>query len=239
VRVAASSARAPPRLLTPVPSRCASAWWSRSARFGTDEIRNAVHVSATSASAAREADFLTSVERTVPAEHRHCSAVVIRPHAVRERAAGKVVQRFLDDGLEVSAVRSVAMEGRDIESYLEAYRGEAEHLPSCSGERPPAASTAPVPLATPDRAGVIPEHGRWMTELSSGTSIVLEIRGDDAVRRVREICGPYCPEIARHLRPSSLRAVFGKDRVCNAVMCTDVPADGPLESKYLLRVVDA
>lgn len=83
----------------------------------------------------------------------------------------------------------------------------------------------------------MPEYGEWITQLSSGTSVLVEVRGDEAVPRLRELCGPYDPEIARILRPSSLRACFGKDRVRNAVHCTDLPDDGPLESKFLLKVV--
>ena len=36
-------------------------------------------------------------------------------------------------------------------------------------------------------------------------------------------------EIARHLRPKTLRARFGIDKIKNAVHCTDLPDDGPLE----------
>jgi nucleoside-diphosphate kinase len=118
------------------------------------------------------------------------------------------MQALLDSGLEISGVRTLAMEGRDIEDYLEAYKG------------------------------VIPEYGKWLTELASGPSVVLEVRGERVVPRVRAICGPYCPQIARHLRPTSLRAQFGVDRTRNAVFCTDIEQDGPLESKFLFRVAD-
>lgn len=36
-------------------------------------------------------------------------------------------------------------------------------------------------------------------------------------------------EIARHLRPATLRAMFGKDKIKNAVHCTDLPEDGVIE----------
>lgn len=36
-------------------------------------------------------------------------------------------------------------------------------------------------------------------------------------------------EIARHLYPTTLRALYGKTKVRNAVHCTDLPEDGVLE----------
>lgn len=39
----------------------------------------------------------------------------------------------------------------------------------------------------------------------------------------------YWQEIARHLRPRTIRARFGKDKIKNAVHCTDLPEDGILE----------
>ena len=36
-------------------------------------------------------------------------------------------------------------------------------------------------------------------------------------------------EIARHRRPATLRALYGKDKVKNSVHCTDLPEDGVLE----------
>ena len=47
--------------------------------------------------------------------------------------------------------------------------------------------------------------------------------------QVREFCGPMDPEIARHIRPQTIRAMFGVDKISNAVHCTDLPEDGVLE----------
>jgi nucleoside-diphosphate kinase len=49
------------------------------------------------------------------------------------------------------------------------------------------------------------------------------------VKTFREMVGPSDPEIAKYLRPDTIRAKFGLDRVRNAVHCTDLPEDGVIE----------
>ena len=46
-------------------------------------------------------------------------------------------------------------------------------------------------------------------------------------------------EIARHLRPKTLRAMFGKNKIQNAVHCTDLPEDGVLEVEYFFRILNS
>lgn len=47
-----------------------------------------------------------------------------------------------------------------------------------------------------------------------------------------------CQEIARHIRPESLRSMFGLTKTQNAVHCTDLPEDGILEVEYFFKVLD-
>lgn len=84
---------------------------------------------------------------------------------------------------------------------------------------------------------VLPEYSALTDSLSKGPSIVLEVRQKDAVQQFRETCGPHDPEIARNLRPGSIRALFGSDRVQNAVHCTDLPEDGVLECEYFFSIL--
>jgi len=57
----------------------------------------------------------------------------------------------------------------------------------------------------------------------------LEVRQQNVVKIFREMVGPSDPEIAKYLRPNTIRAKFGLDRVKNAVHCTDLPEDGTIE----------
>ena len=43
--------------------------------------------------------------------------------------------------------------------------------------------------------------------------------------------------MARHLRPHTLRAKYGRDKVQNAVHCTDLPEDQVLEVEYFFKIL--
>uniref|UniRef100_A0A8C2CJ60 Nucleoside diphosphate kinase homolog 7 n=1 Tax=Cyprinus carpio TaxID=7962 RepID=A0A8C2CJ60_CYPCA len=86
--------------------------------------------------------------------------------------------------------------------------------------------------------GVIAEYTNMVDELCSGPCMALEIHATDAPRTFREFCGPADPEIARHLRPTTLRALYGKNKVQNVVHCTDLPEDGILEVQYFFKILD-
>lgn len=80
--------------------------------------------------------------------------------------------------------------------------------------------------------GVLPEYMPICEAMTNGPSLVLEVRQENAVASFRQLCGPMDPEIAKNLRPNTLRAKFGCDRVKNGIHCTDLPEDGVLESQY-------
>ena len=57
------------------------------------------------------------------------------------------------------------------------------------------------------------------------------------VLALRELCGAHDPEIASHLHTSSLRALYGVSKVKNAVHCSDLPEDAPLEVDYFFSIL--
>jgi nucleoside-diphosphate kinase len=44
------------------------------------------------------------------------------------------------------------------------------------------------------------------------------------------------PEIAKNLRPNTIRAKFGQSRDVNAIHCTDLEEDGTLEVEYFFSI---
>uniref|UniRef100_A0A674JSZ1 Nucleoside diphosphate kinase homolog 7 n=1 Tax=Terrapene triunguis TaxID=2587831 RepID=A0A674JSZ1_9SAUR len=176
------------------------------AMFGTDGIRNAAHGPDSFASAARELElFFPSSGGRGPAnsaKFTNCTCCIIKPHAVNEGLTGKIIKAILDGGFEISALQLFNMERANVEEFYEIYKG------------------------------VVAEYAEMVTELCSGPCIALEIRQLDPQKVFRDFCGPSDPEIARHLRPGTLRAIFGKNKIQNAVHCTDLPEDGLLEVRF-------
>lgn len=59
------------------------------------------------------------------------------------------------------------------------------------------------------------------------------------VSKFRDLTGPLSPELARVLRPGSVRALYGHDPVRNAVHCTDLSEDGSMECHYVFQTLAA
>lgn len=64
-----------------------------------------------------------------------------------------------------------------------------------------------------------------------------QVSGNDALETFRSYCGPADPVIAKHLFPDSIRAHFGTNKVQNAVHCTDLQEDSPLELQYFFELL--
>jgi len=45
-------------------------------------------------------------------------------------------------------------------------------------------------------------------------------------------------EVARKLRPNSIRALYGRTKAKNAIHCTDLPEDATLEVEYFFKILD-
>ncbi|XP_053772017.1 nucleoside diphosphate kinase homolog 7 isoform X2 [Desmodus rotundus] len=182
------------------------------ALFGTDGIRNAAHGPDSFACAAREMElFFPSSGVCGPAstaKFTNCTCCVIKPHAVSEGLLGKILIAIRDAGFEISAMQMFNMDRVNVEEFYEVYKG------------------------------VVSEYNEMVTEMYSGPCVAIEVQQTNPTRTFREFCGPADPEIARHLRPGTLRATFGKTKVQNAVHCTDLPEDGLLEVQYFFKILD-
>ena len=135
----------------------------------------------------------------------NCSLLIIKPHTIAEGNAGKIIDIILSEGFEISSMQMFYLDKIFAEEFFEVYKG------------------------------VLPEYSMIIEDMTQGPCIALEVRQEDVVNKLRALVGPHDPEIAKVLRPNTIRALFGKDRVRNAVHCTDLPEDGVIECDYFFN----
>ncbi|TNM87614.1 hypothetical protein fugu_005835 [Takifugu bimaculatus] len=185
---------------------------SARAQFGTDGIRNFGHGSDSLAAAARELEFFfpSTIGYGPPntATYTDSTCCIIKPHAIAEGLTGKILNTISEAGFEILALQMFNMDRANAEEFFEVYKG------------------------------VVPEYNGMVNELCSGACMALEILDTDQEQSFRDLCGPADPEVSRLLRPNTLRALFGKDKVKNAVHCTDLPEDRVLEVEYFFKILD-
>jgi len=155
------------------------------------------------------------------------SLCVIKPHALA--AAPSIIEDILSEGFHITAVTTKKLTLSEAKDFYEVYNG------------------------------VVKEYSYLVEQLLAGAVIALQIEcnrdnkeneqgqaqtGDmDAAianstfHEFREFVGPKDPEIAKYIRPHSLRAKYGADRVQNGVHCTDLQEDGALESHFFFQIV--
>ncbi len=148
------------------------------ALFGTDNTKNAVHGSDSSGSAKRETAFFFTAETRkmkTTAILNNCSLCVIKPHIVYKGIAGKVLDSILAEGFEVSAMEMFYLDRPAAEEFYDVYKG------------------------------VLPEYVPLIEHITTGPLLVLEVRQENVVNSFRAVVGPNDPEIAKHLRPNTIR----------------------------------
>lgn len=178
------------------------------ALFGTGGPQNAAHGSDSVNSASRELDFVFGPKSKIKSTPilKNCSCLIIKPHVIAEGNAGKIVDIVLSQGFEISAMEMFYLDKTYAEEFFEVYKG------------------------------VLPEYSALVEHVTSGPIIAMEVRQENVVNALRELCGPHDPEIAKEIRPNTIRAIFGADRVKNAVHCTDLEEDGVLECQYFFEL---
>ena len=85
--------------------------------------------------------------------------------------------------------------------------------------------------------GVLPEYSQMVDAIVCGPVIALEVRQNDCVNKLRALVGPHDPDIAKALRPNTIRAKFGQNTVNNAVHCTDLEEDATIEVDYIFNKI--
>ena len=187
--------------------------------YGKDRVHNGVHGSADQEAAQKELDFFFPTSKSMQkgptntATLENCTCCIIKPHAVQAKLTGDIINDIQKAGYIISAIQQFSVNPFDAEEFLEVYKG------------------------------VLPDYGLMVAELQSGPCIAMELKHKDEKFDVqgefRKLCGPMDPDIARQVRPDTLRAKYGKTKVQNALHCSDLPEDGILEVEYFFKILES
>jgi len=137
-----------------------------------------------------------------------CTCCVVKPHATKDKQFGLILDHIIAQGYEVSAMKSIQFEKAQAEEFLEVYKG------------------------------VIPTFNDHVTQFCLGTSIALEVRAQEAVQTFRETAGPWDVDMAKELRPDTIRGKYGYDNIRSAIHCSDLPQDGVIDCEYCFKLIN-
>ena len=180
------------------------------AMYAKSTTENFAHGSDSPQSAARELGIIFG-QRSVSlsSQTQGCTCGIIKPHAVRQGLAGRIIMDIVAAGFEITGAMMASLDLNAAGEFLEVYRN------------------------------VVNDYSDMVKQLAVGPCIALELsKGPNTVAEFRELCGPRDAVVAKQIRPKSLRAVYGTDLVQNAVHCTDLEEDAPLETEYFFTLLD-
>ena len=145
-----------------------------------------------------------------------CTLCLVKPHVIRSGRIGDLLQTILNNSdYKIAQLLTIHLTIPMAEELFSAYRG------------------------------ILQDYSAIIEHLTSGPVLAIAIQGnsssskmnsdfleDDVVASFREFVGPQNPQLAKVLRPQSLRALYGINALDNAVHCTDLSEDGEMECRY-------
>ncbi|KAG1675105.1 Nucleoside diphosphate kinase 7 [Nymphon striatum] len=136
---------------------------------------------------------------------------VIKPHAVIKNLSGAIIKEIQSKGFNISALQMFYLSEKSASKFYQVYQN------------------------------VLPEYKNMVSELVKGPCIAMEITChpcknlSEIVNNFREFVGPSDPEVAKSIRPDSLRAKYGTDRIRNAIHCSDLLEESIVETEFFFK----
>lgn len=184
--------------------------------YGTSKVLNGFHACLDSTNAIREANFFFPKDKSVKVPEtnvllENTTCAVIKPHAILEGKLGYIISAINDSHFRINALQMFYLSNANADEFLEVYKG------------------------------VTCDYHALLLSFVDGPCVALEIAGKNRDMNVyeefRAFCGPTDSDVAKQIRPATLRARFGYDKFKNAVHCTDLPEDTTLELEYFFKIL--
>lgn len=146
---------------------------------------------------------------TTSATFNNCTICCVKPGAVQAGYTGAVIDLILNEGYEISGLQMFKIDQETAKEFMEVYET------------------------------VVPYFSAMAKHMTEGPLVAIEVRTEkeNTVQMFREFVGPADPVVAKHVRPHTLRAKFGTDKIKNGIHCTDLPEDGILESEFFFNIL--
>ncbi|XP_066249606.1 nucleoside diphosphate kinase homolog 7 [Euwallacea similis] len=183
---------------------------------GDSKLLNGFHGSANVQHAMRESHFFFPKNKSNPVPEnavmlQNSTCCVIKPHAILEDKLGHIISAINDSHYRITGLQMFYLSDTNADEFLEVYKG------------------------------VVSDYHALLLSFVDGPCLALEISGEnpdiDVQKKFRIFCGPSDSNIARQIKPCTLRARFGCDKYKNAVHCTDLPEDTVLELEYFFKIL--
>ncbi|XP_057657752.1 nucleoside diphosphate kinase 7 [Diorhabda carinulata] len=175
---------------------------------------NGFHGSNTVEDGITESDFFFSNQDVTPTSIvtlENSTCCVIKPHAIQEGKLGNIITSIMESHFLITGAVMLYLSKANADEFLEVYKG------------------------------VVSDYNALLLSFLDGPCVVLGISGKNNEMNVHEefrrFAGPSDADIAKQIRPNSLRAKYGCDKYKNAVHCTDLPEDTVIELEYIFKVL--
>ncbi|CAH2236306.1 jg10690 [Pararge aegeria aegeria] len=185
--------------------------------YGENKLKNVAHGCVTLEEASRMLDKFFGYENGLPripfrATLKNCTCCIIKPHVMIDGNVGAILEQIAtSSNFYISAIAMFSVKISNAKEFYEVYKG------------------------------VLPEYENMCIHLTEGKCIALEVKCNNpsvnCVCEFRKLCGPRDPDLSRQLYPDSIRALYGKNIIHNAVHCTDLQEDGELEVEYFFKLL--
>lgn len=185
--------------------------------YGKETASNGFHGAENYEEAVQEACYFfpQGVQRKppqIPTVLKNSTCCIIKPHAIDEGKLGLIISEIMKNNFKITGMLMVYLTNPNADEFLEVYKG------------------------------VVVDYRQLLASFLDGPCVAMEICGTeedmDVQAEFRRLCGPHDSDIARQIRPYTLRGQFGVDKYRNAVHCTDLPEDTVLELEYFFKIMD-
>jgi nucleoside-diphosphate kinase len=135
---------------------------------------------------AAESDARSCFDAPAPTASALVTACLIKPHIIKGQSLGACIKEIAELGFSVEALEMASLDQTSASNFFDVYKG------------------------------TLPQYERLLFSMVEGPCVFVMVGGgQDVVESFREACGPVDPNVAKILRPKSLRARFGVDMVRN------------------------